>query len=473
MALFDQEAHECEVYFSTGNTCDKKNIWECVGDDGSTAFRCCCRYGYGDFTEVSGLLASKDNPDKCLDLTMPYVGSGKDFSTGHTVIWDCAGGNPNKEFHFPAAGIGQIKWATHPAKCLGVKDGASFNGNEIRLQDCADANPEWRTFDMSAGGQGLSGPTRIKWVAHPTKCLDLADSKTTNGNSIHLYDCNEQWGAQLFVVKRPVADPNDGVPSLFCVSLMLPFGYEVELMKAQLQRLAGIFTCNAAAVFSNVSINLGPGDPQMVNTKVMPGSLQVQFGGKWHSALNVDIFIRFWDMILADPRASSNEWTVKVDPDAVFFPDRLQQVLRHQYPPTGISSAPVYLNNCYLGMHGPIEVLSKTALTVNYAGQKDSCRNGPQYAHKQEDYYFRMCWESLGIARVDTFNILFENEYACNERPTTRDGRHPCFSRQVSFHPFKSVGSYWQCHDRAVSQKWVAPLLPIAEPPSHGNYHHS
>jgi len=402
---------------------------------------------------------------------MPYAGSGVPFSEGHTVLGDCAGGNPNKHFHLPPGGVGQIKWATHPNKCLGVKDGQSFNGNQITLQNCYEGDPSWRQFDMSAGGADFSSPSRIKWSKNPAKCLDVAGGKMQSGTKVQLYDCHESWGAQLFTVAQP-APPAGGGPSLFCTSLSLPTGYEVDLLSQQLAKGVGIFACDAWAVVSNQSVVLRSGPGQPLSTVVMGGSLSVEFGGRWHTALNTEVFIRYWDKILADARSGSHDWTVKVDPDAVFFPERLREVLRQQYPPAGAAAAPVYLNNCYLGMHGPIEALSRQAL-ASYKAGKDRCRSGAPFAHKQEDFYFRECWNLLGIAKVDVFNILLESDYACNERSSTRDGRHPCFSHQVSFHPFKSAAAYFECHRRATSQQWVAPMRVYSTPPGHGNLHHA
>jgi len=69
--------------------------------------------------------------------------------------------------------------------------------------------------------------------------------------------------------------------------------------------------------------------------------------------------------------------------------------------------------------------------------------------------------------------LLFENLYACDERSDTRDGRHPCFSRQVSFHPFKTVESYFQCYKRGASQQWVSPMFINSEKPGKTNFHHA
>merc|ERR1719245_2649979 len=42
-------------------------------------------------------------------------------------------------------------------------------------------------------------------------------------------------------------------PSLYCFSLVLPFGYEPKLMKAQKNKKVGIFACEEWTVFSNAT----------------------------------------------------------------------------------------------------------------------------------------------------------------------------------------------------------------------------
>jgi len=92
---------------------------------------------------------------------------------------------------------------------------------------------------------------------------------------------------------------------------------------------------------------------------------------------------------------------------------------------------------------------------------------------EQEDFYYRKCWELIGVKKQEAYNLLFENLYACDERSDTRDGRHPCFSRQVSFHPFKTTKGYEQCHMRGESVHWVAGMTINEEMPGHANYHHA
>jgi len=392
----NEEPRECRDWYSVGNDCSKPNHWGCLKNDWSIGYKCCCQYGWGDFSNNSnhqtGMINWASHPEKCIDLTMPYVGSGVPFKTSHTIISGCTWGNPNKQFHLPVTGQGKIHWATHPDFCLGVRNGG---GSEVGLDDCV-GNDGWKRWDMS--GEGLGKPHQIRWATNPSMCLDVQGGMTKDWTTVQLTNCQAGAPSQLFNVSVPQPPPAwADVPKLFCISLMMPTGYEAGMLKAQHAKGVGIFECNEYAVYSNESITLTHGKGA-VKTDVMKGSLAVKFGGQWHSALNTDVFIRFWAKVVSDKRAWRNEWTVKIDPDAVFFPGRLREMLRNKWD-SGNPEKAVYLNNCHRGMHGPIEVLSQQALKV-YKKEWKKCKEGPPYEHKQEDFYFRRCWAYLDIQKV-------------------------------------------------------------------------
>merc|ERR1712127_34320 len=112
--------------------------------------------------------------------------------------------------------------------------------------------------------------------------------------------------------------------SLWCFSLMMPFGYEKELLQYQYQKQASIFGCDGYAVYSNMSITVAPG----VVSKPIQSNLQCGYGGDSNSALNSWIFIALWDKVCDDAEYRAYNWVVKVDADCVFFPDRLVTVLQ-------------------------------------------------------------------------------------------------------------------------------------------------
>jgi len=290
--------------------------------------------------------------------------------------------------------------------------------------------------------------------------------------------------------------------SMYCLSLMMPFGYEPSLLAEQRKQGVGIFACDETAVFSNSTVLLPKKTPSPVKITLMPGSLAVTYGGRWGTAMNTGVFNRLWTRVVEIGDYRQHDWTVKVDPDAVFFPDRLRNILRRRSPMNSISiqgdvpkhvhcgqcqlqgrthetcaarvqgyqinqnlscadalvaaaRAPpqdcgcrcddfacnlpeqtaMYINNCKWGLHGPIEVFSRRAVASYLAGlpQCVSLLRHPW----GEDKFIDKCMQELGVTRVNEYDIL--SETACGEQPA------PCGGADVSFHPFKSIESYFAC----------------------------
>jgi hypothetical protein len=111
---------------------------------------------------------------------------------------------------------------------------------------------------------------------------------------------------------------------------MLPGSYEEALVRIQHQRSASIFGCDGHAVYSNGSIQIGLD----LVTKVVDSDLHCELGGEFNTAMNTAIFMAVWDKVDEDADFLNFDWTVKVDPDTVFFPARLRPVLaKHEEVP--------------------------------------------------------------------------------------------------------------------------------------------
>merc|ERR1711920_284318 len=81
----------------------------------------------------------------------------------------------------------------------------------------------------------------------------------------------------------------------------------------------------------------------------------------WGSYNNIDAFTRVWKKVQDDGRWMKHDWIVKVDADAVFFPDRLKLHLDKLRTPRG---SRVYLRNIdyEFKFMGALEVLTRQAL---------------------------------------------------------------------------------------------------------------
>merc|ERR1712228_1044623 len=97
-------------------------------------------------------------------------------------------------------------------------------------------------------------------------------------------------------------------------------------------------------------------------------------------------FMVAFDTILKDTvgRVWKNDFLVKVDPDAVYFPDRMRQHVKAH-----VGQA-VFFQNCLNGgvakLYGALEVYSKEAMQMYEPGQ-GSCRNKLNWHGWGEDMY--------------------------------------------------------------------------------------
>lgn len=226
---------------------------------------------------------------------------------------------------------------------------------------------------------------------------------------------------------------------MFCFSVMLPWGYEPNLLQMQHDTKTSIFACEAWSVYTNDDVELDGFVPTKVNV-----SLNCEKEGVYHTFYNTPIFIKIWQHVVLDRRIHSIDWVVKVDPDAVLLPVRLRAFLVHHgddFLETAANNAGIFVNNCKFGLHGPFELISRRALEV-YAQYRKICESDEKRP-PQEDVYLQKCLVKLGVKQVDDFDLMVEDH--C-EPPT---GWEDCRSDHAVFHPFKTRESYSECRSNA------------------------
>jgi len=243
--------------------------------------------------------------------------------------------------------------------------------------------------------------------------------------------------------------------SLFCFSLMRPGSSEVDLLEMQQQHGISIFLCDEYMVYSNKPVRLGSD----LTASVINSDLKCKSGGDYGKALNSWIFIEVWRKVIADGRYFHHDWTVKVDPDAVFFPDRLKEVLQDH-------SEAGYVNNCKDGMHGPIEVVSRKAVgalawdyrTTPNKTYPSRCVAAQELSRWGEDMFLDKClMETLGVKREFDVRLMCEGSCGCPDWYWCQNG-----TRRVTFHPFKTVDNYMNCLANAMHK---AEAMPPPPPP--------
>merc|ERR1712129_271362 len=121
--------------------------------------------------------------------------------------------------------------------------------------------------------------------------------------------------------------------------------HELELLQLQHERKASLFSCAEWAVYSDGVAPLGDSDMtiQVDDVKEDFHLMKRKEAKTW---INLGMF--------------NQDWVIKVDADAVFFPHKLLNLLRDVAVPT----EGVYLENCKFvdwGYFGNLEVFSKQA----------------------------------------------------------------------------------------------------------------
>jgi hypothetical protein len=239
----------------------------------------------------------------------------------------------------------------------------------------------------------------------------------------------------------PLVVPKPGESTLYCWSLMLPGSMEPVLLRWQFDHRVSLFRCDEYDVFSNTTLMVAPG----FKSKTVVSDLHCEKGGEFGTALNTEIFITVWRALVADGRYKFHDWTVKVDPDSVFFAPRLRTILSKYMPEVPAAPNGMYLNNCHRGMHGPVEVLSKKAVQTWFRGISQCqehfvrlCSGDCQWG---EDMFMDQCLlKVLNVDRRNNSKVLVEE--ACDP---PEDWRQCQNDQIVSYHPFKDIESYKNC----------------------------
>lgn len=236
-------------------------------------------------------------------------------------------------------------------------------------------------------------------------------------------------------------------PILFCFAIMRDDEDEISLMREQLAKGAGIYGCDDWSVFSDTKTWLSPGPPTRLETAVVDAHLSASGHGNITKEPNAMEFLKVWDRIRVDGRYRDSTWVVKVDPDTVFFPQRLKANLqRARRSPT----EPVFFANCQPEGHshfmfGAIEVFSTSAVEVFFEGS-NRCLEQLEADHMWEERYMSHCLRYLEVPMAKGLDLL-QDEH-CDP------GEHlvPCIAdAAVAFHPLQKPSDFFLCHDQATT----------------------
>jgi len=305
-----------------------------------------------------------------------------------------------------------------------------------------------------------------------TKCCNVAGYHCYEKNDTFA-QCAKTCSPSATNLCRPAsetlqleADYSRPKRSLFCFSVYTENtgspkpSTELDLLTAQFARKVSIFTCEKYEVYADVEVSLGEG---FLTKKVTDVKGDWHFGkrketGAW---VNTGMFIQVWKAI-ADTNAHADmDWVVKVDPDAVFVPERLRD--RIQWLPRTTNG--IMLQNCrYVdyGFFGNLEVLSPKAFSV-LTDSLETCYTeidwmvgikGGKYGPMGEDLFAEICMSKHGVHYVEAFDVTTDG--ACeanrpNDQRKNKKWHSDCKVKTAAMHPFKKPNEYFQCLDETMA----------------------
>mmetsp|Transcript_53980 Transcript_53980/g.157572 ORF Transcript_53980/g.157572 Transcript_53980/m.157572 type:complete len:998 (-) Transcript_53980:87-3080(-) len=237
-------------------------------------------------------------------------------------------------------------------------------------------------------------------------------------------------------------------PSLFCFNVITMSTYEPGIVRSNMAEEAGIFACEAYRLFTESGVvkvgTFKDGTPVMTTLILqLPDNMKgrgtfADLTGA--TCFNTETFLRVWHTIVTQGLYEKQDWTVKVDPDAVFMPHRLANKLIAHTPAGGSLQ---YLKNCNkfgLGprMFGAIEVYSRKAVEAYKLGEM-ACIDFP-WKGWGEDYFMEKCLDKLGVGHLLDFSMVADE----------RCSPAPCSDRsKVAFHAYKNLDAYHHCWKEA------------------------
>jgi len=240
---------------------------------------------------------------------------------------------------------------------------------------------------------------------------------------------------------------------LFCftVTRARAGGSEAKLLRRQCELGAGIFGCDESLVLSDAEESLGP---SCSTTLIAPLNETTEFDG--------ELFLEAWERVQVkeDGRFKAADWIIKVDPDAVFFPERLRTRLGGKMHSRTHSTFFANCNPQAAGsergrqpgehahfMHGPLQVFSFKAVDTFFI-HADFCRRKIELdSSMPEGRYMTHCLKLVGTNINPHMSLHLLSDPHCDNPWTAPE----CTSEAVAFHNFSSTEAYTECWTTAHS----------------------
>jgi len=336
-----------------------------------------------------------------------------------------------------------------PNTCQNAGFLLGYFDTEVDIYDGEDLRPEG--CYVYAGQLWLApGPMHIGQGAQDDRkmiCSSASYPTTTTTTTSTITKTKTGTSTLTTTTSTSTTSTTWGSPSLFCIEVLRIHGYELPMVRAQQRVGASIFSCEEYVVFSdgNIQQRIGTdGGGRVIRSIIIPpikkamGNLHDK-GVTTNSWLNTKTFLQMWTLLeKTDLRYRRHDWVVKVDPDAVFFPNRLRLKLKtHTF-----TGGNLFVMNCdrygKLAMYGALEIFSIHAFNTYLKGTQ-RCQKDLPWHGWGEDYFMSHCMDMLGVGRLPDFTLVGDKR--CHFAPCTDHSR-------VAYHDFKNLSDWMKCwHD--------------------------
>lgn len=353
---------------------------------------------------------------------------------------------------------------------VGVVTMSNMSKPDMRSKvDAIDSTQLYSTIDSTQPLWQIVTKERDLCSDYKSNCFDTKCCKTTGyycfqkgpGDAKCMKSCKKGVDSPTCAVATTRVSFQEGeANSLFCFSVYTKDtgspkpSYELELVTQQFAQKVSIFACDAFDVYSDVSVDIG--GLQTIKVDDVKGDFHFQKRKETGAWVNTGMFKQIWKAIGEKGTYKNFDWTVKVDPDAVFLPHRLIQ--RIKWIPR--LEHGVVLVNCKLvdnGFFGNLEVYSANAFSV-LVDNVDKCdasipwkigvKNG-KYGPMGEDLFAEKCMEKNGVAKVEAFDITKDGACPANrpkDQEKNKKWKPVCKDAYTSaMHPFKTPIEYFKC----------------------------
>jgi len=238
-----------------------------------------------------------------------------------------------------------------------------------------------------------------------------------------------------------------GSPSFLCWILLTPSLQELLLMQVHLCLNTSIFACDDHLIISNTSIrelmaNVPGSD--VIKEAIMPGPLTTAYGGTWMTTLNTDLFLSAWTILWERGLHLTKDFTLKLDADTLFQPDRLPNMLakyteQERQETFYIESCPW----CEVKLIGPVELFSRRAMAV-LNENKEMCHRKVPHHNISEDVFIEDCGKLIGMtAKGPRAKFLRPDWKIRNIDPKM------CTDGWILLHPLKDDKNMLECYEKS------------------------